>query len=102
MAARKAELHGEGISSEATFGTSDEVATAATEFEAAHGNLDVPRRPPEGADASARRRNGRRDMTAVADRSHPLVPRGIRKEFGGLVAVSDIDFDIPRGTASSA
>jgi branched-chain amino acid transport system permease protein len=33
-AARKAELHGEGVAAEATFGTPDEVAAAATEFEA--------------------------------------------------------------------
>jgi branched-chain amino acid transport system permease protein len=32
-AARKAELHGEGVSSDVTFGTSSEVAEAATEFE---------------------------------------------------------------------
>ena len=33
-AARKAELHGEGVAAEGTFGTSDEVAAAATEYEA--------------------------------------------------------------------
>ncbi len=38
-AARKAELHGEGIASEATFGTGTEVAEAATEFEETVGEL---------------------------------------------------------------
>lgn len=38
-AARKAELHGEGISSAETFGTASEVAEAATEFEEAQGSL---------------------------------------------------------------
>jgi branched-chain amino acid transport system permease protein len=33
FAARKAELHGEGVSSDETFGTSSEIAEAATEFE---------------------------------------------------------------------
>jgi branched-chain amino acid transport system permease protein len=41
-AARKAELHGEGIAAEATFGTTDSVAEAATEFEIESGVLDTP------------------------------------------------------------
>jgi hypothetical protein len=40
--ARKAELHGEGIAAEITFGTADSVAQAATEFEVAEGELDTP------------------------------------------------------------
>jgi branched-chain amino acid transport system permease protein len=38
-AARKAELHGEGIAAEGTFGTSDTVAEAATAYEAGSGGL---------------------------------------------------------------
>jgi branched-chain amino acid transport system permease protein len=38
-AARRAELHGEGIAAEGTFGTKDSVAEAATEFEAHAGGL---------------------------------------------------------------
>jgi len=30
-----------------------------------------------------------------------LVARGMRKEFGGLIAVSDIDFSIPQGSIVS-
>src|SRR3989337_1642659 len=30
-----------------------------------------------------------------------LVARGIRKEFGGLIAVNDVDFTIPRGAIVS-
>jgi branched-chain amino acid transport system permease protein len=41
-ATRRAELHGEGISAESTFGTTSSVAEAATEFEEATGTL-----PPE-------------------------------------------------------
>jgi branched-chain amino acid transport system permease protein len=41
-AARKAELHGEGIAAEGTFGTTESVAEAATEFEEAEGALEVP------------------------------------------------------------
>ncbi|MEO7663618.1 MAG: branched-chain amino acid ABC transporter permease, partial [Candidatus Limnocylindrales bacterium] len=41
-AARKAELHGEGVAAEGTFGTSDEVAEAATDFSVAQGDLQVP------------------------------------------------------------
>lgn len=41
-AARKAELHGEGVAAEATFGTADEVAAAATDFNVAQGTLEVP------------------------------------------------------------
>ncbi len=48
-AARKAELHGEGVAAEATFGTQDSVAQAATEFEIAVGELDTPA-PDEPAD----------------------------------------------------
>jgi branched-chain amino acid transport system permease protein len=40
--ARKAELHGEGIAAEITFGTADSVAEAATDFEVAEGELDTP------------------------------------------------------------
>ena len=39
-AARKAELHGEGIATEATFGTDTSVATAATEFEEQIGGIE--------------------------------------------------------------
>jgi branched-chain amino acid transport system permease protein len=41
-AARKAELHGEGIAAEFTFGTTESVAEAATDFEVAEGVLDTP------------------------------------------------------------
>jgi branched-chain amino acid transport system permease protein len=40
--ARKAELHGEGIAAEGTFGTTESVAEAATDFEVAEGELDTP------------------------------------------------------------
>jgi branched-chain amino acid transport system permease protein len=40
-AARKAELHGEGISAEGTFGTASTVATAATAYGAATGQLAI-------------------------------------------------------------
>ena len=40
-AARKAELHGEGISSEGTFGTASTVAAAATAYGAERGELDI-------------------------------------------------------------
>ena len=39
-AARKAELHGEGIATEATFGTDTSVASAATEFEEQIGGIE--------------------------------------------------------------
>jgi branched-chain amino acid transport system permease protein len=47
VAERKAELHGEGIASEGTFGTAEEVAEAATEFEESIHDLDT--HPPAGA-----------------------------------------------------
>lgn len=50
VAARKAELHGEGVATEGTFGTAGEVADAATDFEAAEGHLEFPVAPPQ-ADA---------------------------------------------------
>ncbi len=40
-AAAKAELHGEGIAAEATFGTDTEVSEAATDFEEATGGLEA-------------------------------------------------------------
>jgi len=46
-AARKAELHGEGISSDVTFGTSGEVAEAATDFEEQAGHLEIPEAAPD-------------------------------------------------------
>jgi branched-chain amino acid transport system permease protein len=46
VAARKAELHGEGIAAEGTFGTTDSVAQAATEFESAEGELGVADETP--------------------------------------------------------
>jgi branched-chain amino acid transport system ATP-binding protein len=30
-----------------------------------------------------------------------LSARGVRKEFGGLVAVQDVDFDVPRGSITA-
>jgi branched-chain amino acid transport system permease protein len=46
FAARKAELHGEGIASDEAIGTASEVAEAATEFEAVEGGLlDHPDAP---------------------------------------------------------
>jgi len=39
VAARKAELHGEGIAAEGTFGTTDSVAEAATAYEEAEGEI---------------------------------------------------------------
>ena len=52
FAARKAELHGEGISSDATFGSDSEQAEAATEFEEAEGGLpDAPAEEPTEASA---------------------------------------------------
>jgi hypothetical protein len=62
-AARKAELHGEGIAAETTFGTVDSVAEAATEFEVERGDLvdadergdlvDADERVDDATDASA-------------------------------------------------
>jgi branched-chain amino acid transport system permease protein len=53
-AARKAELHGEGIAAEITFGTVDSVAEAATEFEAERGDLvDADELVDDATDASA-------------------------------------------------
>ena len=46
-AARKAELRGEGIAAEGTFGTTDSVAEAATEFEIEEGVLETPVDLPE-------------------------------------------------------
>ncbi len=54
VAARKAELHGEGIAAEATFGTSDEVAQAATDFEEAEGHLDIPAAKSDRTDDTSR------------------------------------------------
>jgi branched-chain amino acid transport system permease protein len=58
-AARKAELHGEGVAAEGTFGTSDEVAEAATAFEASMHDLpgEAGVLPPdaEGGDSGASR-----------------------------------------------
>jgi branched-chain amino acid transport system permease protein len=54
VAARKAELHGEGISSDVTFGTSGEVAEAATSFEERAGHLDMPEAEPGATDGQAR------------------------------------------------
>jgi branched-chain amino acid transport system permease protein len=42
VAARKAELHGEGIAADQALGTASEVAEAATEFEEQTHHLDVP------------------------------------------------------------
>jgi branched-chain amino acid transport system permease protein len=52
-AARKAELHGEGISSDVTFGTSGEVAEAATHFEEQAGHLEIPEAAPDATDDPA-------------------------------------------------
>jgi branched-chain amino acid transport system permease protein len=50
FAARKAELHGEGIASDEAIGTASEVAEAATEFEEIEGGLpDAPVAPSEAA-----------------------------------------------------
>ena len=57
-AARKAELHGEGIAADEAIGTASEVAEAATDFEQAEGVLEVPEStasdepPPPEASAS--------------------------------------------------
>ena len=57
FAARKAELHGEGIASDEAFGTASEVAEAATEFEESQeGRLpgEPPSEPPgDGGEATA-------------------------------------------------
>jgi branched-chain amino acid transport system ATP-binding protein len=39
--------------------------------------------------------------TALNDETNVLVATGIRKEFGGLVAVNDVDFTVPRGKVIS-
>jgi ABC-type branched-subunit amino acid transport system ATPase component len=36
-------------------------------------------------------------MSATDTNDNVLVATGIRKEFGGLVAVNDVDFTVPRG-----
>ena len=40
-------------------------------------------------------------MSAVDTNDNILVATGIRKEFGGLVAVNDVDFTVPRGKVIS-
>jgi branched-chain amino acid transport system ATP-binding protein len=40
-------------------------------------------------------------MSAVETNDNILVATGIRKEFGGLVAVNDVDFTVPRGKVIS-
>ncbi|HSO28481.1 MAG TPA: hypothetical protein VLS28_01140, partial [Candidatus Sulfomarinibacteraceae bacterium] len=58
-AARKAELHGEGVAAESTFGTSDEVAEAASEYQASIHEL--PSRdgePPSNEEHSGDRGGG--------------------------------------------
>ncbi|MER3417852.1 MAG: hypothetical protein C4343_01780, partial [Chloroflexota bacterium] len=58
-AARKAELHGEGIAAEATFGTDTSVATAATEFEEQLGSLEEEdESAPAGPSAGERTSGG--------------------------------------------
>jgi branched-chain amino acid transport system permease protein len=53
-AVRKAELHGEGVSADETFGTSSEVAEAATEYEESiEGHLPGSPDEPEAGDAPA-------------------------------------------------
>jgi branched-chain amino acid transport system permease protein len=52
VAARKAELHGEGVAAEATFGTREEVAEAATEFEESVHALGSDERHDEGTGTS--------------------------------------------------
>jgi branched-chain amino acid transport system ATP-binding protein len=37
----------------------------------------------------------------MTDNGHILVAKGLRKEFGGLVAVNDVDFAVPRGKVVS-
>ena len=45
---------------------------------------------------------GRRGMSERADTNdNVLVATGVRKEFGGLVAVNDVDFTVPRGKVIS-
>ena len=39
-------------------------------------------------------------MTATDDTADVLVAAGLRKEFGGLVAVNDVDFTVPHGKSS--
>ena len=51
FAARKAELHGEGVSSEETFGSASEQAEAATEFEEQTGG-GLPGEPPASSDST--------------------------------------------------
>ncbi len=53
----------------------------------------VPLRRP------ARGRGGR--VTATATDGNVLVAEAVRKEFGGLVAVNDVDFTVPRGKVIS-
>src|SRR6195256_3180437 len=40
-------------------------------------------------------------MTGNADNGNVLVATGLRKEFGGLVAVNNVDFAVPRGKVVS-
>ena len=54
------------------------------------GLIPSPRRKAEFREGSPRRAALRR-----AAMRRPLVAEGVRKEFGGLVAVNDVDFTIP-------
>jgi branched-chain amino acid transport system ATP-binding protein len=40
-------------------------------------------------------------VTATATDGNVLVAEAVRKEFGGLVAVNDVDFTVPRGKVIS-
>src|SRR6476661_5826789 len=40
-------------------------------------------------------------MSAIDTNDNVLVATGVRKEFGGLIAVNDVDFTVPRGKVIS-
>ena len=60
---------------------------------------------PEGLIPSSRRKaEFREESTTSAPRraamSDLLVAEGVRKEFGGLIAVNDVDFTIPERSSA--
>ncbi len=58
VATRKAELHGEGVAAESTFGTADEVAEAATAYEASIHDLEAGTPGALSPDSDDERRSG--------------------------------------------
>ena len=59
------------------------------------------RRPRRAALRHHRRQPGGDGMTVIDDTTDVLVATGLRKEFGGLVAVNSVDFTVPRGKVIS-